>query len=131
MSSFLRLSDKELTFREHATSLVSEYWAQQPKTDLGVKKRGRPSAGQTERATKVPRKSANGATRGRASKGKQPAEPGREEEEDDTLEFSTTHVDSIEKYQDVKDWEDLVKQVDTVERSSDNKLIVYVTMYVS
>lgn len=119
--------------RDHATDLVSAYWAKQPKADLGVKKRGRVSAAPEERATKTPRVSASGAKKGRPSQnGKHPVEPETEEEEDDdAFEFSESHVDSIEKYKDIQDWEDLVKSVDTIERGSDKKLMVYLTMYVS
>jgi hypothetical protein len=43
-------------------------------------------------------------------------------------DFVKTHVDSIDKYADVKNWEKLVAEIDTIERGSDHKLLVYMTM---
>jgi hypothetical protein len=43
-------------------------------------------------------------------------------------DFVKTHVDSIDKYANVKNWEDLVAEVDTIERGPDDKLLVYMTM---
>jgi hypothetical protein len=61
--------------------------------------------------------------------GKQTATPEDEEEEEDMGDdFVKTHVDSIDKYANVKNWEDLVAEVDTIERGPDNKLLVYMTM---
>jgi hypothetical protein len=110
---------------------VSGYWAKQPKTELGVKKRGRQSTSSqpAARASKNPRNSTTTAIRGTSSRnGKQSAEPEDDEDEDLGPDFVKTHVDSIEKYADVKDWEKLVKEIDTIERGSDNKLLVFMTM---
>jgi hypothetical protein len=61
--------------------------------------------------------------------GNQNATPEDEEEEEDMGDdFVRTHVDSIDKYEDVKDWEKLVAEINTIERGSDNKLLVYMTM---
>ena len=61
--------------------------------------------------------------------GKQNATAEDEEEEDDVGDdFVKTHVDSIDKYANVKNWEDLVAEVNTIERGPDNKLLVYMTM---
>lgn len=61
--------------------------------------------------------------------GKQNATSEDEEEEDDVGDdFVKTHVDSIDKYANVKNWEDLVAEVNTIERGPDNKLLVYMTM---
>lgn len=43
-------------------------------------------------------------------------------------DFVKTHIDNIDKYADVKDWEKVVAEIDTIERGSDNKLLVYMTM---
>ena len=122
---------ERLTTSEHAKNLVSEYWLKQPKTELGVKKRGRASNSSqpAARAAKAPRQSTNG-TRGSARKETRPTEAADEEEEDDGMgaDFVKTHVDSIDKYADIKDWEKLIAEVDTIERGSDNKLLVYMTM---
>lgn len=68
-------------------------------------------------------------TRGSDRNGKQPAEP-EDEVDDDGMgaDFVKTHVDSIDKYADVKDWEKVVAEIDTIERGSDNKLLVFMTM---
>jgi len=61
--------------------------------------------------------------------GKQNATSEDEEEEDDVGDdFVKTHVDSIDKYANVKNWEDLVAEVNTIERGPNNKLLVYMTM---
>lgn len=44
--------------------------------------------------------------------------------------FERSHVDSSDKYQDVKEWEEIVQSVDTIEKGSDGRLMVYLTMYV-
>lgn len=119
-----------LTCSEHSKNLVSAYWAKTPKTELGVKKRGRPSTSSQSaaRAAKAPRQSTTSTT-GAARNEKQSAEP-EDEDEDDGMgaDFVKTHVDSIDKYADVKDWEKVVKEIDTIERGSDNKLLVFMTM---
>ena len=110
---------------------MSDYWAKTPKPEMGVKKRGRhsTSAQPAPRAAKAPRQSAPAATsRASVRNGKQPATPDDESEDDLGPDFVTTHVDSVDKYAEIKDWEKLVMEVDTIERGSDNQLLVYMTM---
>lgn len=98
---------------------------------MGVKKRGRhsTSAQPAPRAAKAPRQSAAAATsRASVRNGKQPATPDDESEDDLGPDFVKTHVDSVDKYAEIKDWEKLVMEVDTIERGSDNQLLVYMTM---
>jgi chromobox protein 1 len=61
-----------------------------------------------------------------ATKGKKPLAADEDEEPD----FEQTHVDAMDKYKDVGDWEDLVENVDTIERGSEGDLKVYMTMWV-
>jgi hypothetical protein len=120
---------------EHANNLVSEYWAKQPKTELGVKKRGRQStsAQPAARAAKAPRKADPTSTKAAVGNGMQRAPTENLEESEDDLgpDFVRTHVDSIDKYLDVKDWEKIVDEIDTIERGPDNQLLVFMTMYVA
>ena len=44
------------------------------------------------------------------------------------MSLELSHPDDLDKYMDIADWEDLVASIDTVERGSDDTLIVYVTM---
>jgi chromobox protein 1 len=118
--------------REHANNLVSDYWAKNPKPEMGVKKRGRESTSSQQpapRAAKAPRQSASATTsRSSGMNGKQSGQPDDESEEDVGDDFVKTHVDSVDKYADVKDWENLIMEVDTIERGSENQLLVYMTM---
>lgn len=50
------------------------------------------------------------------------------EEIEDEAPFDESHVDSVEKYKDVPDWESKVTSIDTIERSNDGSLQVYMTM---
>lgn len=51
-----------------------------------------------------------------------------ESEDEPAIEYEQTYTDGIGRYDDVKDWEKVVESIDTVERNSENSLIVYVTM---
>lgn len=51
-----------------------------------------------------------------------------DEDDDQGPDWQQSHVDSTDKYQDIKDWEDLVQSIDTIEKGSDSKLLVYMTM---
>jgi len=121
---------QRLTCREHAKNLVSDYWHKQPKPEVGVKKRGRQSTSSqpAARAAKAPRQSATSSSAAVRS-GKKTAPPDEEEEEEDAGDdFVKTHVDSIDKYANIKDWEKCVAEIDTIERGPDNKLLVFMTM---
>lgn len=52
------------------------------------------------------------------------------DDDDDAIELSyaETHVDPVDKYMDVDDWEDLVDNVDSMERVADGSLSIYLTM---
>ncbi|ORX38262.1 hypothetical protein BD324DRAFT_345905 [Kockovaella imperatae] len=79
------------------------------------KKRGRSSA--------VAGCSSRAANGGRSSQKRK-----QEEEEDFAEDYEETHVDSMNKYEDVRDWEDLVASVDTIERGREDVLMIYLTM---
>ncbi|CAK9781733.1 unnamed protein product [Cutaneotrichosporon oleaginosum] len=96
---------------EHARDMIDAYLAKQPKH---APKRGRPSSATPSKPAK----------RGRPARSSQAAKA----LEDDEIGFQETHRDSAEKFKDVADWEPLVKQVDSIERGSDNTLVVYLTM---
>ena len=81
---------------------------------MGTAKRGRPSG-------------AASSSRGGARNGRGGIK--RKQEEDDIAEdYEETHVDSMDKYEDVRDWEDLVASVDTIERGKEDQLMVFMTM---
>ncbi|OCF75710.1 hypothetical protein I204_03002 [Kwoniella mangroviensis CBS 8886] len=112
----------------HASDVVSRYWAGRPKNAVPpqeTKKRGRSSVGGS--STPVPAsqkiKSAqptNGFSRRKSQKA--------DEDDEELPEFEISHVDSTAKYEDVPDWEDTVTSVDTIERSSKDELVIYLTM---
>jgi hypothetical protein len=92
--------------------MIDAYLAKLPKHSA---KRGRQSTGTP---SKPP------AKRGRASKASLAAKA----LEDEEITFPDTHTDSADKFMDVADWEPIVKQVDSIERGSNNDLAVYLTM---
>ncbi len=51
-----------------------------------------------------------------------------DDDEEDDLAYEKTHVDSVAKYEGVEDWEHAVDKIDTIERASNGKLVVYLTM---
>jgi hypothetical protein len=113
--------------REHASEIVQNYWASVPKTELGVKKRGRPS----NTASAPPRsgKASKTARQSTASNGRKARAAVEEDEESVVVQdYFESHVDPMTKYEDVEDWEELVASVDSVERGSDGELMVYLTM---
>ena len=83
-------------------------------------KRGRPNA-----AASSSKAGRGGRTSAAASGSRKKA---IQEEEDDVPDLEMTHADSIEKYEDVRDWEELVVSVETIERGKGNELLVYLTM---
>ncbi|WOO78381.1 Chromo domain-containing protein 2 [Vanrija pseudolonga] len=108
---------------EHAEDLVKSYWEKQPKETAGnVRKRGRPSAADAASSPKPkkgrPESASNANTRADTAS----------VSDDDVTDYHQTHIDSVEKYMDIPDWEDLVKSIDTVERTSDGQLMVFLTM---
>lgn len=92
--------------------MIDAYLAKQPKH---APKRARQSTGTP---VKPP------AKRGRSSRAPQ----GKAAVGDDEIGFPDTHTDSADKFKDVADWDALVKEVDSIERGSDNELVVYATM---
>lgn len=114
--------------RDHATDLVSNYWAKQPKSELGVKKRGRASTSAKPEPEPRPAKTPRVFTT-RNGSAANPTKARQESVEDlPGPDWQSTHVDSFDKYEDVADWEDLVASVDTIEKGSNNELLVYLTM---
>lgn len=91
--------------------MIDAYIATQPKH---APKRGRPSGTPSKPSAK----------RGRPSKASQ----AKVTVADNELAFSDTHNDPFDKFMDIPDWEPLVKQVDTMERGSNGKLAVFLTM---
>ncbi|WRT68660.1 uncharacterized protein IL334_005639 [Kwoniella shivajii] len=118
----------------HANDIVSRYWSGKPKTTIAPpkesKKRGRASAGAS--STPVPvssqkNKSAR-TTNGKRKSNSNGNHKAEEEDEEEVWEFETTHIDSAAKYEDIPDWENTVQSVDTIDRSSENELVIYLTM---
>ncbi|ORY29693.1 hypothetical protein BCR39DRAFT_168420 [Naematelia encephala] len=111
---------------EHAQDVVTAYWNTRPKTNSKqTAKRGRPSSTPQPSKSVKTAKTSNGGRRGRGSKSARQADD--DEFDDDVPEFEATHVDSMDNYEDVRDWEELVKTVDTIEKTSDG-LVVYMTI---
>lgn len=88
-----------------------------------MKKRGRQSKASTA-AVPTPKKPR--ASRSSQAAMRQDSPP--ESEDDAAIEYEQTYTDGIGRYDDVKDWEKVVESIDTVERNSENSLIVYLTM---
>lgn len=73
-------------------------------------------------------KAAGNGTASQAASGSKRKAARQEVVSDDEPGFDDSHVDSIEKYEDVQDWESLVEGIDTIERSHEGTLQVYMTM---
>ena len=111
--------------------MITKYWANKPKNATkpmaaSSSKPGRGAGTTSRRGGNAPR--TNGTTRGRRG-----AVTEEDEEEEEGPDFGDTHVDSLEKYKDVGDWEELVQSIDTIERTAgdgDNEgmLMIYLTM---
>ncbi|EKD02210.1 hypothetical protein A1Q2_03572 [Trichosporon asahii var. asahii CBS 8904] len=118
----------KLTRSEHAQELIDAYFAEHPESkakrdDPPVKKRGRPSKASSA-AAPTPKKPR--ASRASQAAVRQDSPP--ESEDETNIEYEQTYTDGIGRYDDVKDWEKVVESIDTVERNSENSLIVYLTM---
>ncbi len=48
--------------------------------------------------------------------------------EDDNEVFAETHMDPMDAYKDLADWEDKVATIETIERGANNNLVVYMIM---
>lgn len=121
----LPLSD---VYREHAQELIDAYFDEHPESkakrdEPPVRKRGRPAKSSSAAPTpKKPRAS-------RSSQAAAPQDsPPESEGEDGDIEYEQTYTDLLGRYHDIKDWEKYVENIDTVERNSENALIVYLTM---
>ena len=122
------------TQSDHAEEIRKAYWKKEPKTNTTQKgtKRSRPSSSSVTAATPTPTsqrkpKASRVSNVNGSSKGN-PVKVDHEEEEEDESLYVQTHVDAMDKYEDVKSWEDLVESVDTIERGNDGELKVYLTM---
>ena len=119
-------------FSDHAEGLRAAYWAKQPSHPVVQKnKRGRASVASpaSAKAEKKPSRTSlakNTATNGTNKRKAVPVE----DDDDDVIEYEKLHVDSMDKYQDVIDWEDLVGSIETIQRGDDGELKVFMTMWV-
>lgn len=115
-------SSIDILYRGHATEKMSGYWESKPKVSIKKNqeqpKRGRP----TYSAPTSQKKPRTSCTNG-ANKRSAPAD-----DDEDEQELEVTHVDSMEKYEGVRDWEELVESIDTIERGQGGILLVYMTM---
>ena len=108
----------------HANEVLKQYWDGRPKpTAVSKGKRRRQSGASatpsSQRKLRVLR--ANGSTKRKPIKME-------DDEEEEEIGFDETHIDSMDKYKDVSNWEKLIESVDTIERGSDGVLKVYLTM---
>jgi hypothetical protein len=117
------------------TSRATSSSAPATQTQSGSGKRGRPSGSAAATSKSAP--AVKGSSKGKANDkaASAPAKAGRkrknapvEEVSDEEPGFDQSHVDSVEKYKDVADWENKVLSIDTVERGPDGVLQVYMTM---
>lgn len=118
----------QLTHSEHAQELIDAYFDEHPESkakrdDPPVKKRGRPSKASTAAAPTPKKPRASCASQAAVRQDSPP-----ESEDEANIEYEQTYTDGIGRYDDVKDWEKVVERIDTVERNSENSLIVYLTM---
>lgn len=110
----------------HASEVLDKYWEGRPKTAVVTKgKRSRPSGASATGSPSAQPKSK--ATRTNGSSKRKPIKV-EDDEQEEEIGFDKTHIDSMDKYEDVSDWETLVESVDTIERGSDGLLKVYLTM---
>jgi hypothetical protein len=103
------------------------YWSKQPKPDLAKEKRGRDSAAPSSSRKAARMGQANGSGAG-AGASRRKAIPVDDDDDAIELSYAETHVDPVDKYMDVDDWEDLVDNVDSMERVADGSLSIYLTM---
>lgn len=138
--SSARIYEELTSAREHAEALVEAYWANKPKTDLTRPSQSRSRAGpSTGKSSQPPAKKARTSGRparestskrnGRGANGADGSDDDEDaEEEPNYIPFESSHPDSLDKYMDVQDWEELVESVDTVERNEKGDLTAFVTM---
>ncbi|ODN73022.1 hypothetical protein L202_08417 [Cryptococcus amylolentus CBS 6039] len=129
----------------HAEELLKIYWDTQKKAESkepepAPKKRGRPSkdsvrANSSRVSTSLvakednepaPKRSRTSAVNGRKRVVKGSSEEPEEEEE--TAADDPEYVDEYTAYMKMKDWENVVESVDTIDMDDDGKIIVLVTM---
>lgn len=117
-----------------AEEAVAAYWETQEKTATAPRKRGRQEASITpkpessKQAAKKARTSitANGIKDSKAPMGKGDGDDGASDDDIDRQ-----YSGSLDKYNDLKSWENVVQSIETVEQGEGGQLIVYATMYVS
>jgi hypothetical protein len=73
-------------------------------------------------------KGGGGRTRADPAAGNKRKAASEDEPEEEEPRYSQTHVDDINKYEDIDDWEPLVESVDTIVNNEQGHLLVYLTM---
>ncbi|KAK4687303.1 hypothetical protein P7C73_g2814, partial [Tremellales sp. Uapishka_1] len=117
----------------HAPEIVNKYMSKIKAAAPPItKKRGRQSASSSAPPPKAKvaktRMNGRGAGAGKRSAPIDVDEEELEDKGDPTVTYETTHVDSMDKYEDVMDWEEVVTEIDSVERGPGDKLNVYMSM---
>ncbi|ODN87409.1 hypothetical protein L198_07033 [Cryptococcus wingfieldii CBS 7118] len=129
----------------HAEELLKIYWDTQKKAEskepeLAPKKRGRPSKDSVRASSSrlssslvaredneqpAPKRPRTSAVNGRKRTIKDSSE---EPEEEEPAANDPEYVDEYTAYMKMKDWENVVESVDTIDMDDDGKIIVLVTM---
>jgi hypothetical protein len=116
---------------EHARDIVARYWDSVPKTSAVKKRKSGVSSSPAPRSAAASKKNKTGGRKSASFNGNgngNEAIKAEDKVDDEGPDFATTHVDSMDKYMNVRDWEALVESVDTIERSADGELAVFMTM---
>ncbi|KIR54745.1 hypothetical protein I315_02626 [Cryptococcus gattii Ru294] len=123
-----------------AEEAVAAYWETQEKTATAPRKRGRQEASMVPQASITPKPesskqaakkartstTSNGIKDSKAPMGKGDGDDGASDDDIDRQ-----YSGSLDKYNDLKSWENVVQSIETVEQGEGGQLIVYATMYVS
>lgn len=123
-----------------AEEAVAAYWETQEKTATAPRKRGRQEASMVPQASISPKPesskqaakkartstTSNGIKDSKAPMGKGDGDDGASDDDIDRQ-----YSGSLDKYNDLKSWENVVQSIETVEQGEGGQLIVYATMYVS
>lgn len=108
----------------NAPELLKQYWASAPRRE--ATKKATKTSTTTKRKAPAAAPTSNKRKRGSAAASQAVQEPEETFEEDH--EYSKSHVDQSTPYDNETNWEELVKSIETVERTEDGQLMAYMTM---
>ncbi|AAW44506.2 hypothetical protein CNG01300 [Cryptococcus deneoformans JEC21] len=117
-----------------AEEAVAAYWESQDKTAAAPRKRGRQEAYTASQAsiTPKPESSKQAAKKARTSTAangiKASVDKGEGDEGASDDDIDRQYSGNLDKYNDLKNWENVVQNIETVEQGEGGQLIVYATM---